>query len=192
MPKYPKQARGFTVIELMITIAVASILLSLAVPAFTTSIQNNRSVTQINELHAALSFARSEAIKRNTNITLCVSNNGTDCHADLDLWHHGWIVFSDSNFNGAVDVVDEDEILRVHGPQGFQNTLTFSQKRIITYASSGLTRSAANDTFTLCDNRGAAHAKGLIIGPSGRPRLATDSDLNGIVEDAGSVDLVCS
>ena len=179
-------ARGLTLVELMITIAVASILLSLAVPSFTTSIRNNRMVTDINELHASLSFARSEAVKRDRNVTMCRSSNGSSCTGN---WQDGWIVFVDNNFNGTVDA--GDEILRQHGALGGGDTLTFSQTRVI-YDSSGLARAGSNGTFTLCDSRGAQSAKGLVIGVSGRPRLAIDSDSNGIPEDDNGNDLACS
>jgi len=180
------QARGLTLVELMITIAVASILLSLAVPSFTTSIRNNRMVTDINELHASLSLARSEAVKRDRNVTMCRSSNGSSCTGN---WQDGWIVFVDNNFNGAVDA--GDEILRQHGALGGGDSLAFSQTRVI-YDSSGLARTGSNGTFTLCDSRGAQSAKGLVIGVSGRPRLAIDTDSNGIPEDENGNDLACS
>jgi len=92
-------------------------------------------------------------------------------------------------FDGSVDAADE--ILRVHGPLSGNNTLSFSQTQVI-YASSGIARGGSNGTFTLCDSRGATHAKGLVVGPSGRPRLALDSDGNGVLEDLGGTDLICS
>ncbi len=70
------------------------------------------------------------------------------------------------------------------------STLVFSQTRVI-YAGNGVARGGSNGTFTLCDSRGATSAKGLIIGPSGRPRHAMDSDANGILQDGNNLDLVC-
>jgi len=170
---------------MMIALAVAGILISFAVPSFTASIQNNRMATQINELHASLSLARSEAIKRNTNVTICRSSNGSSCTGS---WHDGWIVFVDDNADGAVDA--GEEILRVHGALEGQNALTFSQTRVI-YASSGIARAGSNGTFTLCDSRGATSARGLVVGLSGRPRMAVDDDSSGIPEDGGGTDLAC-
>jgi type IV fimbrial biogenesis protein FimT len=181
-------SRGFTLIELMVTLTVAAILFAVAAPSFTPFVQNNRSAALINELHASLSHARSEAIKRNSSVTICKSTNGTGCGGHTDHWHHGWIAFVDNDLDGAVD--DGDEILRVHGLIPGSNTLTFSQTTVL-YSSNGLAGGGANGTFTLCDTRGAAYAKGLVIGPSGRPRLATDSDENGILEDGSNVDLEC-
>ena len=180
------RASGLTLVELMITLAIASILITSAAPSFTASIQNTRMSTQINELHASLSLARSEAIKRNRNVTVCRSSNAASC---TGAWQNGWIVFVDNDFDGSVDV--GDEILRVHGaiPEG--SALGFSQTRVI-YRTNGIARGGSNGTFTLCDSRGATSAKGLIIGPSGRPRMAADDDDNDIPQDANDDDLVCT
>lgn len=169
----------------MIVIAIASILLVLAAPSFTTTIQNNLLVTQMNELHTSLNFARSEAIKRNNNVSICVTkDNGVTCKDAGKHQHHfhdGWMVFvdinADGNFTGA------DELLRVHGEIPHNDTklgIGDANKTVaITYASSGLATSGAGETFILCDARGADYATGLIIGPTGRPQLTKDKDANG-------------
>ena len=180
------ESAGFTLTELLIVVAIGGILLTFAVPSFTETIQNNRMATQINELHASLSFARSEAVKRNRTVTVCRSDNASTCSGD---WQDGWIVFLDTNFDGAFN--GSDEILRVHGALNEDMTLDFDQTRV-SYASSGIASGGMNGTFTLCDQRGDLRARGLLIGASGRPRLATDSDDNGIPEDGSSTDLACS
>lgn len=104
-----KMQRGFTLVELMITLAVAAILLTVAVPGFRDIIQNNRVTTQTNELVTALQLARSEGIKRGMTVSLCSSTNGAGCGGG---WQQGWIVFTDANANGAVDA-GTDQVLRV-------------------------------------------------------------------------------
>jgi len=180
-----KRETGITLIELMITIAIAAILISLAAPNMTASIQNNRMVTQVNELHASLNVARSEAVKRNASISVCRSSNGTSCTGN---WEDGWVVFADSDADGSVDA--GEEVLQVHGAIAGNTDLAFSDT-YITYINSGLASAGSASTFTLCDARGASDAKGLVIGTSGRPRLAMDSDDNGVLEDISSTDLVC-
>jgi type IV fimbrial biogenesis protein FimT len=94
--------RGFTLIEMMAAILVLSILVGIAVPSFRSIIQNNAIVANHNELVASLSYARSEAIKRVTSVTVCSSSNNTSCAASNN-WSTGWIVFDDPNANGTVD-----------------------------------------------------------------------------------------
>ena len=68
-----KMCRGFTLLELMVTIAVLAILTTIAVPNFRDLIQNNRVTTQANELVSALTFARTEAVKRGRNVEVAVA-----------------------------------------------------------------------------------------------------------------------
>lgn len=82
--------QGFTLIELMVTISVMSILLMMAVPSFNEGMLGNKLRSYANSLVAGTHLARSEAIKRNTQVTLCVSSNGTSC--GTGGWEQGWIV----------------------------------------------------------------------------------------------------
>ncbi len=79
----PHQSRleGFTLIELMVTLAVAAIMLTIAVPSFQEFIGSNRLTSEANGFLTSLNLARSEAIKGNVRVTLCVSSNGTSCAA---------------------------------------------------------------------------------------------------------------
>lgn len=86
--------RGFTLVELLVTVAVLGVLLAVAVPSFTDMMRNNRSLAAANELVSALNAARSEAIKRGARVSLCPSTNGTSCSGTA--WQSGWIVFFDT------------------------------------------------------------------------------------------------
>lgn len=88
---YCKQ-RGFTLIELMVTIAVLAILLGVAAPSFYHQIQNNRSAALGEEFASALNYARGEAVKRGERISLCASADGSECGG---AWDQGWILFRD-------------------------------------------------------------------------------------------------
>lgn len=83
---------GFTLIELMVTIALASILLAIAVPSFNSFVVSSRLVAQTNSIVAAINFTRSEAIKRNTSVSLCraASDTATACETTAGAWQY-WI-----------------------------------------------------------------------------------------------------
>ena len=137
----PTGSLGFTVIELLVILTVAAILFSAAIPNLTPFVQNNRSAAQINELQTALSLARSEAVKRNNNVSVCKSSDGASCGGHADHWHHGWIVFVDNDSDGVID--EPDEILRVHPGLTGSNTLTFSLTHVL-YASNGIAGAGSN------------------------------------------------
>lgn len=87
------RTRGFTLVELMVTIMVLVVLVSVAVPSFDSIRLLSRLNSYSTDLVAGSQVARSEAIKRNAQVTLCVSSNGTSC-ATTGQWETGWIVIS--------------------------------------------------------------------------------------------------
>lgn len=94
---------GFTLVELLIAIVVVTILLAAGAPAFKDFIKNNRVTAQTNDLVSSIQLARSEALKRGTNMVVCASSNQTTC-TGKDTWADGWILFSDLNLDNAPDV----------------------------------------------------------------------------------------
>jgi type IV fimbrial biogenesis protein FimT len=99
-------ARGFTLVELMVTLLVLAILLGLAVPSFRDASLSSRLTGYANDLVASVQIARSEAIKRNATVTLCASTNGSSCAEDVG-WEVGWIILAPRpSAIGTLDVVD--------------------------------------------------------------------------------------
>ena len=89
-------ALGFTLVELLVTISVAAILLSVAVPSYTSLIGSSHSSDAVKKLAASFSHARSEAVTRGENITVCASTDFAVCSGDTQ-WETGWIVLSAAN-----------------------------------------------------------------------------------------------
>lgn len=85
-----RTSRGFTLYELMVTLAVASVIISFGVPGFQNYIQNSRAVTHTNDLVTALNLARSEATRRGAPIDICASTDAATCSGSND-WSTGWI-----------------------------------------------------------------------------------------------------
>jgi type IV fimbrial biogenesis protein FimT len=102
--------KGLTLIELMVTLVVAIILVSIGMPLFTGVVENNRATAQTNGLVAALQLARSEAVKRGVVVRVCADDAG-ECGDDLADWPNGWFVHLDLDGDGNVDAAD-GEVLR--------------------------------------------------------------------------------
>lgn len=162
-------SRGFTLIELLVTLSVASILLTVALPSYRVFVQDSLLITQSNNFYSAMMLAKSEAVKRSSPATICPSTNGTGCTGGT-VWSNGWIVFADTNGDGAVDA--GEEILQVSAALSGGNTLQSNTRIRVTYAASGYTLGFA-ETFSLCDSRGAAMSRRIVLNNQGRLRTET-------------------
>lgn len=92
--QFLRQARlGFTMLELMVVIAIVAILASVAIPSFRTMIERNRVAGAVNQFVGDLQFARSEAIKRGSPVVICASTDGATC-SGANAWHSGWLVYN--------------------------------------------------------------------------------------------------
>lgn len=108
------RARGFTLIELMVTLAVTAIVLSIAIPSFQSQLLNNRSIALGEDFATAINLARSEAVKRSTRVSICASKFGTACDGE---WVDGFIIFVDLAARDADSDPDVGAILKVWGKQ---------------------------------------------------------------------------
>ena len=117
------RALGFTLIEMLMTIAVAAILMGIAIPSFRYITNANRIASELNGLLGDLQFARSEAIKEGRTVTVCQSADGLSCNNSAS-WQGGWIVFSDPTNVGVVDA--GETILRVQKAFSGTDTFTFA------------------------------------------------------------------
>ena len=97
-----KNQNGLTLIEMMVTLAVAIILVAVGIPAFRSITANNRAVAQSNALVTALNLSRGEAVKRGAPVTICRAANGA-CDDESNDWASGWLVFEDSDSSGDMN-----------------------------------------------------------------------------------------
>lgn len=168
---------GFTLIELVVTISVAAILLTLAVPSFRSTIQNNRVTGQANEFLTSLTLARSEAIKRGRNASVCISSDGTSCMGSN--WASGWLVWSDNNGNGTLDA---GETVRVHEALPTGSTLTelggatdvqYIADGSVCQVGSGVCPDGSTFTFTLSATGCTGNQERILsINATGQPSVA--------------------
>lgn len=119
-----KNHRGFTIIELMITLAVVGVAITLAAPGFGRFIRDQQVTTQTNDFLTSLNLARSEALKRGDAVSVCASDDGATCSGNND-WDNGWIVFTDEGPNpGTLEGGVGETLLRVHAGIDGGTTLT--------------------------------------------------------------------
>jgi type IV fimbrial biogenesis protein FimT len=143
---------GFTLVELLITLAIVSIVLTVGVPSFNDLIRNNRMTGQVNQVVSALALARSEAVKRGASVDVVSASGGAN-------WKNGWTV--------EVSVGGED--IRVFEAQAGNHTLVADGGQgTFSYDSQGFlsTNCAGNCTITLCETSGEP-GRQLSIAPSG-------------------------
>ncbi len=167
---------GFTLVELMITLVIVAILLSLAAPGFKSLLERNRLQTAAHGFFTDLVLARSEAIKRNQAVVLCKSNTGVNCTVDTAVqWEQGWLVFADTDNDGAVD---PNEIITVKNALHVGDTLRTDTagdfKNQVTYGTDG--SASGSEVFVLCnEDADLGNAREIDIAATGRPRLQLTS-----------------
>jgi type IV fimbrial biogenesis protein FimT len=166
---------GFTLVELIVTMAIGAIILTQAVPSFLYTIKSNRLTTETNKLVADINLARSEAINRSGNIVVCSSANpsaSSPSCASSTTWSTGWLVFADDG-DGSFDA-SNDTLIRIGLGQASNSTISFiSTDNAVIYTSEGLTTSTSTIVIAICDDRGTDSGRQIQVNPTGRPRLIT-------------------
>ncbi len=115
-----QRLKGFSLIELVITLAVVAILSGMVLTFSSAFLQDNRIETANNDLIGSINLARSTAVSRGEPASICASSNGTSC--TNTTWEQGWIVFSDTGVAGIVD--GNDQILKISKNAGVNITVT--------------------------------------------------------------------
>jgi type IV fimbrial biogenesis protein FimT len=181
---------GFTLYELLVTMTIVGVVLSLGIPNMVQFNQNSRMTSTANDLHSSFHLARSESSRAKTNITVCASANALAADANCGgTWNQGFIVFVDEdgdiNRSGATETV-----LRAHGPIPDGVTLAIADgATYFSFSSTGLGRpnvggNPAVSQVVMCDDRGNITAAGgssaarlFVVTPLGRATVFRDKVL---------------
>lgn len=175
-----KKNRGFTLIELIITVAVITVLLTIGVPNLQTFLKGNRLTAHTNAIVGTLQLARTEAVKRSGIVVICGSTNLTSCNSSS--WENGWIVFFDDGEDAASAITSaptgSDMILRVNEALKGGTTIRgfdFTNTSFVSFNNQG--RINSKGSFIICNDEGnLIRAKGINIGLTGMVSLAADTD----------------
>jgi type IV fimbrial biogenesis protein FimT len=114
-PRIKCYVRGVTLIELMVTITVLIVLLSIAIPSFQTAIASSSLTSATNDLVASIAQTRSTASRVGGRVTMCKSANSTQCTTSGD-WEQGWIIFTDPSHTGTTANVDTGDTITYSYP----------------------------------------------------------------------------
>ncbi|WP_257286031.1 GspH/FimT family pseudopilin [Endozoicomonas sp. SESOKO1] len=162
----PSNVMGVSLVELLVSLAVAAILISASVPGMKTLIVNNRIENVADELYGSLMLARSEAVKRQRTVSLCSTLDDLTCDESNFGWHHGWLIFTDERNDGLLN--DNDQLLRRVTGQSELISILWNRGYSLRFNSRGQTNQAG--TFQVCDQDNNSDAKAIIISMSGRLR----------------------
>ena len=181
------RTRGFSLIELLVVMAILAILLGVGIPNMQQYIVSTRLSSASNEFFTALNVARSEAVRRGTQVTLITSGA-----ANSRDWTTGWTMFVDADRDGALGA--SEEVIRssagVIAPMTIYGSTNFGTS--VSFDSTGRLTSGGG-TFVICYGTqlvadGIARSRALILNSAGRARVAFDSNNDKIPEtDTGPV-----
>lgn len=180
-----QKARGFTLLEVVVVLAVIAILTSLAAPSFTSLIQSNAVSSNVNAFMADLRFARSEAIRRGGSVVMCRSDDPEATTPSCDAgggpggngWVSGWIIFE--NRDGTAGYAAGDQLLRIQGPITNLDSIGGPANTTFEFVATGRLRTL-NSAKTLQFGSNVSmpneRQRMVCVNGSGRARIAGDGN----------------
>lgn len=161
------QQWGFTALELIITMAIIAILLTMGIPAFQNYSWNMRMKAAMDTLQTDLNLARGHAISHNSKTVICPAGNEYDCSGQA-VWQDGWMVFTDINDDRKRQ--GTEPLLKYSGALARLNISSSSSRTYLRFFPNG-SSPGSNATIRFCDRRGAAYSGAITVSNSGRIRL---------------------
>jgi type IV fimbrial biogenesis protein FimT len=159
--------RGFTLWELLVTLAIAGVAIALAAPPFTEFLLDGRRTADVNALVIAVQLARSEAAKRGRPVVVCKTADRQRCGGPEIDFTAGWMVFANSDEQSPPHRSAGEPLLYAHTP-ATDGTIASNRP----FYEFRVGRRSTNGTVVFCDRRGVRGARAVVISYTGRPRVA--------------------
>lgn len=161
--------RGFTLVELLVTMAIAGILLAIGVPSMTQFLSDRAAAANAEEFAEAVRFARSEAMKRGRSVYICASSNpeaaDAACSDEANGWTSGWLVAD----------VDSDKVFRVQNALRVMDSVDTESSKI-TFAATGIVREGDGDyVFTPSGKADSTNVRTVNVNRQGRVKVTRGS-----------------
>jgi type IV fimbrial biogenesis protein FimT len=163
----PPAHRGYSLYELIMTLTLAGLILTLGLPSFGSLVADKRLRVETDALFHAVHLARKSSIVRRRVVSLCPSVDGQTCNPGYD-WSEGWIMFANVDRDDPPQVDENETILRRHSVDTGVQIL--ANRQGFTLRSTHLR--ATNGTFVVCDRVDRARPRALVVSYTGRPRVA--------------------
>jgi type IV fimbrial biogenesis protein FimT len=161
------KAGGYSLYELIMTVALAGLMLTLGLPSFGSLVADKRLRVELDALFHAVHLARKGSVVRRRVVSLCPSIDGESCSPGYD-WSSGWIVFANVDKDEPPQVDENEPVISRHTVGDSVQIL--ANRRGFTLRSTHLR--ATNGTFVICDRAGRATPRALVVSYTGRPRVA--------------------
>ncbi|NQY87311.1 MAG: type II transport protein GspH [Colwellia sp.] len=179
--------KGFTLIELMVSISVTSILAAMALPSYSDFIVKMRVDNEISQLYRMLLITRNAAINSGHKAIICPLDNSFQCTAQ---WQKELSVFVDVNGNKKFDA--NEKVISIRAEINTGDKLVYGKgRKKITFKPTGQLSGLANGTFRYCPSNYKKYSRGIVVARSGRVYQSSDIDNDGIDENRGNKQINC-
>ncbi|MFT7431390.1 MAG: type IV fimbrial biogenesis protein FimT [Colwellia sp.] len=181
--------QGFTLVELMITIAIGATLMAIALPKFNSFLVETRVDNEISHLQRLLLTARNTAINAEQSVTLCPLNASNRCDTN---WQNEVSVFIDIDGDKTYEPASDERIVAVKAKIKTNDKLQYGQDSIIYRPTGNIMGGVSASPFKYCPKDYPAKSRGITVTTSGRSYVTSDTDSDGIDEDRSGNEITCS
>ena len=172
----PRKHQGWTLVESMVVVAIVAVMVAWGLPSFQAVVQQTRLSAATHDFMTSIALARSEAIKRNARIVMCVAASETAC-SPSGHWNQGWLLFQDVNSNGILDDTENAIVYQQALHAGLLIKGNTPVAKYISYLGSGRSHTLSGamqlGTVSICHRASTGvDGRSVVLNAVGRPRVS--------------------